>query len=180
MYWLKILPISCFIKFFASKNNLKIFFFFKNKVYSYPFNSFHTLFLCNYTSFFLFTFKTAKMLSTTSQKIDLIFKGLLKNWITGLNFIGVGFRFIKISQKAVILKLGLSHLIKFYFNPGVKIFRSTRKPTKIFLVSSNKFFLTKIASSLKLIKLPDNYKGKGLVSSGEVITIKKREKFGSF
>ena len=93
---------------------------------------------------------------------------------------GVGFRFIKLSKKAIVLKLGWSHLIKFYFNPNVKIFKSVKKPTKIFLLSTNKFFLTKTTSNLKLLKTPDNYKGKGLVLSGEVIKIKKREKFGSF
>lgn len=180
MYWLKSLPLGCFVKFFYNKKSLKLFFFFENKVYSFRFKNFQILFNFNHSSLLLLSLTSSKSLNASASLMNSFFRGALKNWIMGVGFVGVGFRFLKLSKNAIVLKLGLSHLLKFYFPASIKVFRAVKKPTKIFLVSSSKGFLTKTLSNLKRLKIPDNYKGKGLVLSGEIITIKKREKFGSF
>lgn len=179
MYKLQLLPFCCFINFLVCKKNLKLFFFFKNKVYSFTFSNNLFLFIFNKNLLIVFCLFNLKILNNFFYSLNLGLKGLFQNWSSGLNFIGVGFRFLKLSNKSIILKLGFSHLIKVYFNFGLKIFCSSRKPTKLLLFSPNKFCLSKAICNLKRIRLPDNYKGKGLVPFGEMLVLKKREKFGS-
>ena len=50
----------------------------------------------------------------------------------------------------------------------------------ITLYSPDKFQLSRLLAVLKLLRLPDNYKGMGVQLFKDVILIKKREKFGVF
>jgi len=97
----------------------------------------------------------------------------------GIHLIGVGFRFLIVKKNSFIIKLGFSHLIKFYLSEGFTVLRSIRRPNRILLFSPNKATLSKLLSNIKNLKNLDNYKGKGVKSFGEVIILKKREKFGN-
>ena len=92
----------------------------------------------------------------------------------------MGYRFLKFKQKSIVLKLGYSHLVKYYFNYDIKLIKSLKRPTKFMFFSPNKQFLSQLVTTLKLLRVPDNYKGKGLQLFNEMVHIKKREKFGVF
>jgi len=62
---------------------------------------------------------------------------------------------------------------------GFMLFKSSRRPTRILFFSPKKATLSNLLSVIKVLKAPDNYKGKGVKSFGEIIVLKKREKFGS-
>jgi len=121
----------------------------------------------------------AKVLSSNLIAYSNLFKGFLEIWEMGVQLFGVGFRFLILKKKSFTLKLGHSHLLKFYFKDGFLIHKSLRKPTRLLFFSSDKNTISKILSFIKSIKNPDSYKGKGIRSFGEIIIFKKREKFGS-
>lgn len=177
-FYLKKLPFGFLFKIFKLKNKIKFFIFFKNKVYTNYFKE----------GFFLIAHKpnilmTSKLFSKFFLKkitaYNFLIKGFLKPWQAGVHLIGVGFRFLVVKKKSFIIKLGYSHLIKFYMSEGFVLLRSLKRPNRILFFSPKKATLSKLLSSIKNLKNLDNYKGKGVKSFGEVIILKKREKFGN-
>ena len=109
-----------------------------------------------------------------------LLKGFLKNWSLGIKLIGVGYRFVKVKKRSFSIKIGLSHLLKYYVNYEIRLLRTTKRNSKIIFFSTNKEALCSLISTLRLIRVPDNYKGKGFQLLNEIVYIKKREKFGVF
>jgi hypothetical protein len=177
-FYLKKLPFGFLFKVLKLKKKIKFFIFFKNKVYTNYLSS--NLFLVSRRPNILMA---SKLFSKTFLKNIIVYnfliKGFLNPWQGGIHLIGVGFRFLVIKKKSFIIKLGYSHLIKFYLSDGFVLLRSLRRPNRILFFSPNKTTLSKILSSIKNLKNLDNYKGKGVKSFGEVIILKKQEKFGN-
>ena len=163
---------------FRQFNNFKIFFFLKNNVYNIRLNP-KIIFACKFFSLLFFTYFAKLNIFSEAVLIQLLVSGLMKYWNLGCNLTGIGYRLLKVRKYSLIIKLGYSHLLKFYINKDIKLFKSEKK-NKIFFFSSDRFYLSKLISCLKLIKIPDNYKAKGFRLIGEVICVKKQEKFGVF
>lgn len=95
-----------------------------------------------------------------------------------LKFVGVGYRVFQLDnplENQIFLKLGYSHVI--YFKIPKPIQTHHIKFTKLFIYgncSYNK--LTKLASAIRDCKLPEPYKGKGILHYGEKILLKKGKK----
>lgn len=155
------------------------FFFFKNNVYSLRFEK-GLYILCGKQNLIIFSFNFFYKVKAISFLLGSLFRGFLQNWQLGIKFIGVGYRFIKVKKRSLVLKLGYSHLIKYYFNSDVKFLTSVKRPTKVIFFSNSKAALSQAICLLKLLRVPDNYKGKGILILDEIIQIKKREKFGVF
>jgi large subunit ribosomal protein L6 len=74
----------------------------------------------------------------------------------------------------LILRLGYSHPIYFKIPPKIKIF--SLKLTKLFLYSYSYQQLILTASKIRLNKIPEPYKGKGILYENETTTLKEGKK----
>lgn len=94
-----------------------------------------------------------------------------------LNLIGVGFRVstIKIeSQYLLHFKIGYSHFIYFKIPKSLKIF--CLKANKFFIIGNSYLFVTQIAALIRSLKIPEPYKGKGILYATEKIELKEGKK----
>lgn len=91
-----------------------------------------------------------------------------------LNFIGIGYRASYIEDNLLLLKLGYSHPIYFKTPNNLEIF--SLKLTKLFLSSNSYQSVTSTASLIRSKKLPEPYKGKGILYDNEKIKLKEGKK----
>ena len=94
-----------------------------------------------------------------------------------LNLIGVGFRVsaLKILDLNLLyFKLGYSHSIYFKVPKNIKTF--CLKANKLFILGYSYSFLTQIAALIRSYKVPEPYKGKGILHTTEKITLKEGKK----
>lgn len=95
-----------------------------------------------------------------------------------LKFIGVGYRSFQMEnpiQNQIFLKLGYSHII--YFKIPNPIQSHIIKFTKLFIFGNCSYQeITKLAASIRDCKIPEPYKGKGILYYEENIILKKGKK----
>ena len=94
-----------------------------------------------------------------------------------LKLVGVGYRAFPVKNfenQLILLKLGYSHSIHF------KIMRKTNifclKLTKLFVYGSSYQQVTSTVAKIRLNKVPEPYKGKGVLYDNEKIVIKEGKK----
>ena len=95
-------------------------------------------------------------------------------WQIGFYIYGLGFKFLEVSSKKLILRLGFSHEIIFNLI-NINIKKSKYKKNSIILTSNNKDHLLNIISVIKKIRYPDVYKGRGIRFFWEVLKFKNIE-----
>ena len=122
--------------------------------------------------------KNAKKLQgTTVSKIKQSLIETTYTLYTKLNLVGVGYRVFsheKLSNQ-IYLKLGYSHLI--YFKVPSDLNSFCQKFTKLFLFGNCSFdSLTRTAAQIRNCKLPEPYKGKGILYDQEKVVLKKGKK----
>lgn len=91
-----------------------------------------------------------------------------------LKFIGIGYRASFINNSLLLLKLGYSHPI--YFNIPDNLTISCLKLTKLFISGNSYQDITAAASLIRSKKLPEPYKGKGILYENEKIKLKEGKK----
>ena len=94
-----------------------------------------------------------------------------------LCFVGVGYRvfFYKKFDNQVYFKLGYSHLV--YFNIPNELSVFCNKSVKIFLFGKSSYNkLTQTAAQIRFCKIPEIYKGKGILYNHEKVLLKKGKK----
>ena len=94
-----------------------------------------------------------------------------------LKLVGVGYRVFSVDNfesHLLLLRLGYSHPIYFKIPLKTKIF--TLKLTKLFLYGCSYQQLTFAASRIRLNKIPEPYKGKGILYENEKIVLKEGKK----
>lgn len=88
-----------------------------------------------------------------------------------LKLIGVDYKLFSTGFKNVILfKLGYSHSI--YFKLKFKFMNL--KNIKLFIINNFYNKLINISAKIRLLKLPEPYKGKGILFKNELLKLKKR------
>jgi large subunit ribosomal protein L6 len=94
-----------------------------------------------------------------------------------LKFVGVGYRAFEINNyknRLIMFKLGYSHSIYFKNDSDLKIF--CLKLTKLFVYGNSYQEVSKTASVIRKLKLPEPYKGKGILYENEKIQLKEGKK----
>ena len=94
-----------------------------------------------------------------------------------LKIIGVGYRTFEVDNfknKLVLFKLGYSHFLYFKISSEVKIF--CLKMTKLFVCGNSYQNITQTASLIRSYKVPEPYKGKGILYETEKIKLKEGKK----
>ena len=118
-----------------------------------------------------------KMQGTTIAKIKQILIEVTYVLSRKLNLVGVGYRAFSYEKlpNQMYLKLGYSHLIYFRIPTGVS--SNCLKFTKIFIYGNKSYdLLTQTAAQIRSCKLPEPYKGKGVLYDQETIVLKKGKK----
>lgn len=118
-----------------------------------------------------------KIQGTTVAKIKQILIESTYTLYQKLNLVGVGYRVFAHEQlkNQIYFKLGYSHLI--YFKIPSELNTHCQKFTKLFLFGNCSFdLLTQTASQIRVCKLPEPYKGKGILYDQEKIVLKKGKK----
>ena len=118
-----------------------------------------------------------KLQGTTVSKIKQAVIEVTYILYNKLNLVGVGYRVFaheKLSNQ-IYLKLGYSHLVYFKIPKDLNSF--CQKFTKLFLFGNCSFdSLTHTAAQIRNCKLPEPYKGKGILYNQEKIVLKKVKK----
>lgn len=91
-----------------------------------------------------------------------------------LKFVGVGYKAFFVNnfkQPLLFLKLGYSHPVFFKTQKKIKLF--LLKFTKLFIFGFTFQQLSLVAAKIRLNKLPEPYKGKGILFENEQIKLKQ-------
>ena len=72
------------------------------------------------------------------------------------------------------MKLGFSHDVEFLIPEGIDAI--CPKSDQIILLGIKKDFLNKTASTIRSLKKPDAYKGKGILFDNEILNLKEGKK----
>lgn len=99
--------------------------------------------------------------------------GISKGFCKKLKIIGVGYK-VSIQEKQLIMRLGFSHNIIFDIPDNIYIYSPQANLLVIF--GNNWNLVTQIAAKIRLYKLPEPYKGKGILYINEVIKKKEGKK----
>lgn len=116
--------------------------------------------------------------SKAERALHGLTRSIISNMVTGvsqgyqkiLEVVGVGYKVQVIGNK-IVFSLGYSHPIEIQLPEGIKV-SVDAKQTQITLVGVDKEQLGRVAASLKALRLPDAYKGKGIRYSGEKLKLK--------
>ncbi|MBI4404223.1 MAG: 50S ribosomal protein L6 [Deltaproteobacteria bacterium] len=111
-------------------------------------------------------------------------RSLIQNMVVGvsqgysreLELQGVGYR-AQVQGNKLNLQLGFSHPVEFPLPEGISA--SVEANTKILLKGADKELLGQTASSLRKVRPPEPYKGKGIRYQGEVVTLKQGKAAGT-
>jgi len=94
-----------------------------------------------------------------------------------LNLIGVGFRVVMLQTTGMTLlhfKLGYSHYVYFKIPKNLEIF--CLRANKLFILGDSYSFVNQVAALVRSFKIPEPYKGKGIIYTTEKITLKEGKK----
>jgi|TARA_B110000261_G_C13091769_1_gene360191 large subunit ribosomal protein L6 len=100
--------------------------------------------------------------------------GVFLGFVVRLAFVGVGFRVESIENSFIKLKLGFSHFVFVKIPPYILVF-SPHKTTLI-LKSLDEQLLKEFCSKICFFRVPDVYKGKGILYKNQQLTLKEGKK----
>ena len=100
-------------------------------------------------------------------------KGVSEGYERKLELVGVGYR-ASMAGKALNLSLGFSHPVVFNAPEGITL--ETPSQTEILIKGSDKQRVGEVAAKIRAFRPPEPYKGKGVRSAGEKITLKEAKK----
>lgn len=108
--------------------------------------------------------------------INNMMHGVVEGYSKELELQGVGYR-AQVQGGKLNMSLGFSHPVEFPLPKGITA--TVDANTKISLKGADKELLGQTASTLRKIKPPEPYKGKGIRYVGEVITLKQGKTAGA-
>lgn len=117
--------------------------------------------------------KTKSLHGLLRQLIFNAVVGVETPWEKRLEIVGTGFN-VKLQGQDLVMKLGYSHPVVFKKAEGITF--KVEGNNKIVLSGIDKQLVGQVAYQIKLLKLPDVYKGKGIRYEGEKLRIKPGKK----
>jgi large subunit ribosomal protein L6 len=96
-------------------------------------------------------------------------KGVVDGYRIEMEIHGVGYRAVK-QGKQIVLQVGFSHPVELAAPAGVEI--EAPQPTRIVISGMDKEKVGQTAATVRAIRPPDPYKGKGIRYAGERLRLK--------
>ena len=96
--------------------------------------------------------------------------GVTDGWTRELEIIGVGYRAAAGAPGVLDLALGFSHPVKFTAPEGITF--EVPAPTRVIIKGADKEIVGQVAASIRKIRKPEPYKGKGVRYLGERVVRK--------
>lgn len=110
---------------------------------------------------------------TVRAKIANMVQGVSEGFERKLLLIGVGYR-AQMKGKILNLTIGYSHPVNFTVPEGITI--ETPTQTEIIIKGMDKHLIGHVAATIRELRPPELYKGKGIRYSNEVIILKETKK----
>lgn len=98
--------------------------------------------------------------------------GVTKGYSQKLRLVGVGFR-AALEKNNLMLKIGFSHEVKYSIPNDIQILISKSKGTVLIVKGNEKHKVQQVAREIRMLRIPDAYKGKGIHYKNEILTLKK-------
>lgn len=117
--------------------------------------------------------KISALWGLTRSLVANMVQGVSVGYSKKLIFEGVGYRAVAEAGRALVMQLGFSHPVRFEAPMGVAL--SVEKNT-ITIAGADKELVGRVSASIRDLKPPEPYKGKGIRYSNEVIRRKAGKK----
>ena len=114
-----------------------------------------------------------KMQGTTNANIKNMIVGVTEGYTKGLEIIGVGYKFV-VKGNVLTVHSGKSHVDNLEAPKGIEIKGISN--TEIELFGIDKCTLGEFAATIRTVRPPEPYKGKGIRYKGEVVRRKVGKK----
>lgn len=118
--------------------------------------------------------KLKQQYSTFFRSFQKAIVGVNLGFVIRLTFVGVGFRVESVEKNFIKLKLGFSHFVLIKIPSYIKV--CAPKKTLLVLKSVDKQLLKEFSSKIRSFKLPDIYKGKGILYKNQTVRLKEGKK----
>lgn len=105
----------------------------------------------------------------TRALIANMVKGVVDGFRVDLEIHGVGYRATR-QGRQLVLQVGYSHPVELTPPPGVEV--EVPQPNRIWVVGTDKEQVGQFAATLRAVRPPDPYKGKGIRYAGEQLRLK--------
>jgi len=112
--------------------------------------------------------QTKPLWGTLRSLIANMVNGVVNNFSKTLQVVGTGYR-ASVSGGELVLVVGFSHEVKIKPPEGITI---QTEDDKIIISGANKQLVGQIAASIRDVRKPDVYKGKGIRYENEVVKLK--------
>ena len=118
--------------------------------------------------------KATRMLwGTVQRRVAAMVKGVDDGFSINLTLVGVGYR-AAVQGSEVVMNLGYSHEIRYPLPEGISV--RSEKPTSLTVCGVDKQLVGQVAAEIRSYRLPEPYKGKGIIREGEVVIRKEGKK----
>lgn len=112
----------------------------------------------------------------TRALVNNMVVGVSKGYEKKLEIVGVGWN-AQGQGKKLTLNIGFCHPVEFALPDGIAV--ETPKPTEIVVTGADKQAVGQFAATVRAVRPPEPYKGKGIRYSGEYVRRKQGKSFGS-
>lgn len=118
------------------------------------------------------TLENKALWGTYASHIKNMLAGVNKEYVERMVVEGIGYK-ADVTPKDITLKVGFSHPVKVVIPAGLKV----ASDKGVLVISGiNKELVTSFAASLRAVKKPEPYKGKGIRFENEVVRRKEGKK----
>ena len=118
--------------------------------------------------------KMAQMMWGTAQRrIATMISAVDQGATVNMELSGVGYR-ASVQGSKLVLQLGYSHDIEYPIPQGIVV--KCEKPTAISITGPSKQKVGQMAAEIRSYRIPEPYKGKGIIRQGEFVVRKEGKK----
>jgi large subunit ribosomal protein L6 len=118
--------------------------------------------------------KTARMMWGTAQRrIASMISAVDQGATVNMELSGVGYR-ASVQGSKLVLQLGYSHDVEYPIPQGIVV--KCEKPTSISITGPSKQKVGQMAAEIRSYRIPEPYKGKGVIRQGEFVVRKEGKK----
>ena len=114
---------------------------------------------------------------SAQRAIACVLKSSVFKWRFHFQIAGLGFKLVDVTTSFLEFSLGFSHSVVYYLKENIFALRTARQKQSFKVFGLDVSALVLLSGTLKRLKFPDVYKGKGFRFHREKLKLRKRKKF---